>query len=176
MARKEKRTGEEKMSYWAAYYGDALVLNEKEFYDFCDRYRAVKNIDENEDLFEETTIREYPFESGSDPNDIFEVTDILIDECDGMRLMPFLHEGKENIYIWGENGLERSVHTKSMRCDNCYAIFAKKNRFGVKAIGQPPYASYEELKAEFQSRLAAYLPEDFSWDLHIGILDYACYA
>ena len=38
------------------------------------------------------------------------------------------------------------------------------------------YKSTEEIVKEFNEKLAAYIPDDFDWESHIGFFQYAAFA
>lgn len=163
-------------SYWAAYYGDALVLTGDEFENFVDKYAEVNGIPRNT-IFDDETIEEYAFCKSEDLNKTFHIAPVLKDNCDGMHLIPFKYNGEDNVYVLDENGkIKQFIHSKILRDKDCYAIFSERNRYGIKAFSEPPYHSYEELKHEFQNILQDYLPNNFDWDDHIGNFSYAAYA
>lgn len=162
-------------SFWAAYYGDALVLTEKEFDDFCEKYAQVNKL-EKEDMFEDS-IRGYNFKKGNDPEETFTIVDILSDYADGKYFVPFFTEGIPNEAVYDEDDklIKRAV-VSSWREHDCYAIFAEHNRYSGRAFLMPPYSSYKEFVQEFKDKLEKYLPEDFDWDGHLGCFSYAAYA
>lgn len=159
-------------SYWGANYGDALVLSQSEFDDFCEKYAKkhglIKSI-----LFDEETIEEYPFVSSKEKNENFWVTEINADNCDDMYLIPFVFEGRPNVR---NKETCQLIYSINLRHENCYAIFAKHCRYGMNAFMNPPYDSYESMKQEFIDDLSEYLPENFDWDKHIGSFSYASYS
>ena len=178
--------------YWAGYHGDALVLNEEEFEAFCECYVLVNGLvpfsddaDEMEErvtdyvrgMFDNEPIREYSWKCAVDKQKTFQIVDVLVDECDGMVLEPFLCDGHINQNGFDEQGnltiLWKSHH---LRCNNCYVVFADKNRCNGKAFFEPPYTSYGDFKQEFVGKLKDYLPDDFNWDIHLGHFRYAAYA
>lgn len=154
-------------SYWAGYYGVALVLKDKEFDDFCEKYKSINLIDDDtfDDALNEDGVRYYNF-IRSDKNGSFEITDVCVEECDGMYLIPYYHNGQEN----------KNYGNSSLRLNSCYAIFADKAMDSLSAFTKRPYESYADLVQEFKSKLKCYLPEDFNWDEHIGRFSYAANA
>lgn len=162
-------------SYWAAYYGVALVLNEQEYIDMSNRFGEISpDYLENGDLLEEGD--DIIFKNSA--RKTVKITQILADNCDGMCLIPFVQEdGDPNIFVaGGENEPPlRTVEAIDMRGDNCYVLFADKDMLGP-GVFLDTYHSYEELKKEFQEKLQEFLPENFDWDRHIGSFSYACYA
>lgn len=166
-------------SYWAAYYGVALVLKEKEFCDFLEKYAEKHNL-EREDLdekIEDDGVREYPFVKSAN-SEVFEITDILTDSCDGMYLIPFYNKGKKNTYFTDQEKKEvnKDYCALSLRDKNLYAVFSDKDMMSVESFEKKRYDSYEELVQEFKDKLQNYLPDDFEWDIHIGNFSYAAYA
>ena len=167
-------------SYWAGYHGDALVLSDKEFTDFCEQYAKAKNIDIDELIsdLESNSVRYYEVEKSCNADEVFEVTDILVDDCDGMYFVPFFDNGEINKYIKGEKEgtFVRALKGINMRSNSCYVVFSDKNRCSGDAFFNPPYNSYEAFRQEFVNKLKDYLPEDFDYDAHLGHFSYAAYA
>ncbi len=173
------------MNYWAGYQGSGLVLKENEFNDFLSRYEKM-NGDDISTFLEEEPIREYAFvksdyagkymEHDSIPSEhVFYVTDVLKDDCDGMFFTPYMSNGKKNLCWIGE---ERNPNYEEygMRADNVYVFWADKSMDGVNAFDEKPYASYQVFVDEFKSKVEKYLPDDFEWDRHPGLFNYAAYA
>lgn len=174
-------------SYWSAYYGAALVLNENEFDDFLNRYVKRKNIkrEEFDAGLEDTVIDEFQWlrsdakvedttifeENANDYNKCFEITFICKDTCDGMYLIPFRYKGRPNTTEYQER-----VHAFSTRDDNLYVIFSDKDLCSPTCFEEKPYPSYEAFVQEFKDKMEKYLPEDFDWDEHLGNFSYAAYA
>lgn len=154
-------------SYWAGYYGVALVLTDEEFDDFCEKYKSIKLIDDDtfNDALNENGVRDYNFIK-SDKNGVFDIIDVCTEDCDGMCLIPYFHEGKEN---------KHHANT-ALRLNSCYVVFSDKSMDSLSAFTKRPYESYEDLVQEFKNKLECYLPEDFNWDEHIGRFSYAAYA
>lgn len=161
-------------SYWAGYHGDALVFNEDEFLQFCKNYCEISRANKTElqEQIDACGIRDYDFiRSSSLPEGktFFQIVDILTDECDGMLLIPFILNGKPNIY---EPNKSR-IKCKDLRSENCYVVFSDKSRSDAKAFLDQPYSSYDEFVQEFKNKLEKYLPDNFDWDDHIGEFSYA---
>lgn len=162
-------------AYWAAYYGVALVLDEREYIDFSNRFGEIfPDSLENGDILEEGNTTTFQNSAGM----TVDITKIPTDNCDGMYLIPFVQEdGNPNIFIAGKESKTplRTVKGKNMRNGDCYAVFADKDMIGPGAFIDT-YHSYSEIKKEFQEKLKEFLPENFDWDRHIGVFSYACYA
>lgn len=175
-------------SYYAAYFGSALVLREKEYSQMIKNYEAkvVTRLRKTlqEDFFnmredEGCLIREYSFirsnNMGEDPNDVLEsessktfgIIDISPDDCDGMYLLPYLNNGK--LHWEHDTGID-------LRSEKLYAIFSDFQLDSPLAFIAKPYESYDNFVDEFKEKLKEYLPDDFDWDSHIGCFSYSCYA
>lgn len=153
-------------SYWAAYYGTALVLNENEFEDFKEKYNGIHKVNLDE-IFEDMPVQEYEFVRSKNINlsngDPFPITEVNHDDCDGMYLIPYVEEDDPDKWsLW--------------RTQNVYAVFSDKNMNCMAAFKEKRYESYEALVDEYKEKLLAYLPEDFDWDHHIGQFSYAAFA
>nr|WP_302168356.1 hypothetical protein [uncultured Schaedlerella sp.] len=59
-------------------------------------------------------------------------------------------------------------------CGVCYFFHSEHELDAPEAFDERPYNSYEEFKQEFKDKMAAYLPDDFGWDAHIGRFNYTC--
>lgn len=192
-------------SYYAAYYGSGVKLNEKEFDDFvkrylevnkttkgeivkenCARYNAPYYEDNAEDYFDNMVVsNETDFIWGADlsvhdrEKRRYFVTCISPDDCDGMRFQPYYTNGKANVYCSDKDGFNTNpdyVDFIGLRGEISYMFFSDCSLDSVKAFERRPYGSYEEFKQEFKDKMAEYLPDDFDWDAHIGRFNYACYA
>lgn len=156
-------------SYWAAYYGTALVLSEEEYVSFLNSYAEHHDIarEKMEEDIAEEGLRNYPFvrSKPTEADVTFEITEILTDDCDGMRLVPYRTAPGDSDY-------------KLLRWHNCFVVFSDKYPGSMlyHFSGEKAYESYDDLVTEFKDKLSAYLPEDFDWDTHIGVFDYAMYA
>lgn len=163
-------------SYWAAYYGDALVMSKKEFDSFLEHYAGMYGLDANE-MFEEESVNEYGFICSKNADRTFEITEVSTDSCEGMYFIPFMHEGTVNKTKFADNGdIIQAIETRNLHGRDSYVVYADKNRFYGDGVFSSPYASYQEMKQEFMDKLEKYLPEDFDWDAHIGAFSYAQYA
>lgn len=176
-------------SYYAAYHGSALVLEEKEFEQFLENYKklVVKKLKKElvEDFNRMLTgegcqIREYSFVKSNkihkNPNgilmsesksDIFEILDISPDDCDGMLLCPYLSYGK--LHWEADNFID-------YRYEKIFVIFSDYQLDSPLTFLEKPYNSYSDFVNEFKEKLSIYLPENFDWDKHIGSFSYCCYA
>lgn len=185
-------------SYWSAYYGTALVLNEDEFTQFLEKYTQIRNLTEPferphiDQLFEDCPIQEYDFirscckkETPVIPDDCFYVTPILENETDGVWFAPFIHPDGEHWNISSKNvtAYLSDQNTKVIDCyaditrgDNLYAIFADYSMDSPLQWIHRPYPTYNSLVNEFKKKMEHYLPKDFNWNAHIGRISYAAYA
>lgn len=156
---------------WAAYYGDALVLNDQEFEEFCRVYAKTNNI-EPDALFEKLSVREFDFVQSKVPDKTFHISDILSDDCDGKCLIPFYWKGRPNVPDNNNGYIKRFF----WREHDCYAVFADHDRYSVTDFSKQAYPSYEDFVQEFKDKLEKYLPDHFDWDSHLGCFSYAAYA
>lgn len=190
-------------SYYAAYYGSGLRLNEDEFNGFIEKYLEVtgqskkeiveKAWDDSElddDLNIESEFNdmvesdEISFLRSSDlhvtdqEKYYFLVVCVSPDNCDRMRFQPYYANGKINVYNYEKEWNENTdyVAPALIRDERSYLFYSDHTLDSPEVFVRRPYHSYEEFKQEFQNKMAAYLPDDFDWDAHIGRFDYACYA
>lgn len=169
---------------WAAYHGIAMVLNEKEFNDFLDRYCKKQNLTRKTLLCEIdfNTFAETPFKASNPDVPNFYITEINNDICEGASLYPMMSsENSVNMPIYDQNGKLKSsviVNDYDLGHQNCYAIFADKDiTSGTIFLGpEYRYNTYDELLTEFKNKMKDYLPDDFDWNIHIGDFSYAAYA
>ena len=163
-------------SHWAATHGIALVLSYKEMDEivesYCQKYPntelAQKKQDE-EDFFSLYEDDLFELENGI----MFSVTDVNADYADGMYFIPFkCQDGSFNTldkcetddyvsYAWREPGV--------------YALFSEHAWIRQKLYPNP-YPTYEDLVRNSKSKLIGLVPDDFSWDAHIGRFSYATYG
>lgn len=191
------------MSYWTGYSGSGLVLTEGEFQDMISLYNK-KNSSQAESLsntMEDLCIDEINLvksvyagtidvdvcglEKGRDMPE--ELCDKVIgvyaldpDYVEGATFWPFYRaNGEMNIFATrkeGEEPLEYRLLPADNNCDSSYFFFADKDLTSPMAFEKKPYDSYDDFVQEFKDKLAAYLPDDFDWNSHLGNLSYACYA
>lgn len=160
-------------SYWAGYWGSALVLTEAEFCDFVKHYAKIHHIENIEEKLKEArVVREYEWKK-SLGDGTFEILDVLSHENDGMTFWPFMKKNKDGKY---EPNVGPHLVYNVMRSENCYVIFSDKNLDDVRSFFEMRYPSYEVFKQEFKDKMEAYLPKDFDWDAHLGNFSYAAYA
>ena len=166
-------------SYWAVYSGVGLVLREPEYRVFLAAYAKAHKLSETffDEYCEDVSINEYEFIRAKALVTNMElkpfwVTEITTDTCEGMYFKPFVYNGKPNTFE--ERGLNIIDYRWSDK--DCYVFFSDKNMEGYNAFLEKPYASYGDFVQEFKDKLAAYLPDDFEWDEHLGNFSYACYA
>lgn len=192
-------------SYYAAYYGSGLRLNEKEFCDFIERYLEANKMSKEELVKEYCARCDIPYYEDDVENtfdtlitsnvmDFVWALDLSVndrekrrcfvncispDDSDGMSFQPYYTNGKANIYCADENGENTNpdyVDFIDLRGETTYMFYSDRSLDSVKAFERRPYNSYEEFKQEFKDKMATYLPDDFDWDAHIGRFNYACYA
>lgn len=159
------------MSHWAAYSGQGLVLNTYEFAIFQEKYlsnvnngdKGIKELGEYYDG--EKTIDEVHFtKPGTD--DTFMFFKVDDGSCEGFRLFNYRIDEKKNDK-WKQ---------ADVPMNNVYVLDAERQMDGMDCFDGPVYTSYEAFVQEFKDKLAAYLPEGFNWDAHIGYYSFACFA
>lgn len=158
-------------SFWAAYMGHGLVLDSQEFEAFLEAYVAAVPDDDPAlktlDAYMEWNygIDEVKFaKPGTD--DRFSLFCVDDGCCDGFRLWNYRVDGKKN----------KDYEMADIPMQNVYVLNAEHALDGVDCFDGPAYPSYEAFVQEFKDKMAAYLPDDFDWDSHIGSYSYACYA
>ena len=60
--------------------------------------------------------------------------------------------------------------------DGSYIIYTDKSTRPQDLLGNDGYKSTEEIIKEFKEKLAAYVPDDFDWEAHIGFFQCASFA
>lgn len=164
-------------SYWNAYYGDALILNEEEFDAFCKCYAKAHQLEEEFLGDMEYSIEEYEFIQSREKDKTFQITRISADDTDGKFFIPFIFDGKINKAEYDEAGhVVKEVKSRHWREHDCYAIFADRNRYLGNSFFVSVYRCYNEFVQEFKGKLENYLPDDFNWDEHLGIFSYAAWC
>ena len=191
-------------SYYEAYYGSGLKLNQMEFNEFVERYLEVTGqskkdivakvwdyseldyeIDIESEFDDMVRSDEVLFIYGSDlsvmdqTKHFFQVVYVSPDNCDGMCFQPYYSNGKMNVYFDNEKEQIKNtdyVEPISNRHEISYMFYSDHELDSPHAFKRKPYDSYEEFKQEFKDKMAAYLPDDFDWDAHIGRFNYACYG
>ena len=147
---------------------DALILDVKEFNTFTEKYQDAKNLtpEEMSDLITDMACHTMIWESCTEsdnhgqPFPPFEVKD-LDEDVKNVSFMLLSQSGKQE----GNADIDLTENW-------FYAIPASKDRFTAQALDNPPYANAEALYHDFYLRLHAYLPDDFRWEKHIGVLTY----
>lgn len=186
--------------YWAANHGTGLVLNATEFRLFAETYikKTEPNADtedELEDLIEDLLDR-IEYESlgltrskylgtpnATENEHVFYITSVSTDYCDGTWMVPYFIEKDgelvKNIQRTFEGNKfipNKDFVAHDLRYDDQYVVFSDKRLNSPDAFIEKPYPNYEALVQEFKDKLKAYLPDDFDWNAHIGMVDYASYA
>ena len=140
--------------YWSPTSGTALVFPKEEVRDFftrylLDTYRKDGVTDRDID-FIDCTISEY----GSDS-------------------FYFLRSAYRQSLLEDFHSLESCVNERA-------AAEHKKELFNSTRpqdlLGDDGYKSTEEIIKEFKEKLAAYVPDDFDWESHIGFFQCASFA
>lgn len=150
--------------YCEPYQATGCVLSGEEFAYFLQKYTAKHpDCDITEDTLDEVYLNEYDFER-SDNKGFFEVADIGSDEADGMYLCPFALEKDPKYRLIDLRGMDQ------------YVVFSDHNPGTLEFMEHPMYNSYTDILKEFKGKLKEYLPEDFSWDKHIGRIFYTVYC
>lgn len=123
-------------SYWAAYYGVALVLNEQEYIDMSNRFGEISpDYLENGDLLEEGD--DIIFKNSA--RKTVKITQILADNCDGMCLIPFVQEdGEPNIFVAGgeKEPPLRTVEAIDMRGGQLLYAFCRQGYVGTGSFSR----------------------------------------
>lgn len=186
-------------SYWAGYSGTGLVLDSSELEDMLETYRDKNPAEADiiDDMIDEGDFNEIKFIKGihageempglqDDKNhdydgktaSLYELSD---DNASGVTFWPFYRpNGTMNLNekladgTWNE--ADYSHPAWSDKNNTCYICFSEKDMNSPKAFEETPYATYDAFVQEFKDKWAAYLPEDFDWNAHLGYLSYACYA
>ena len=60
--------------------------------------------------------------------------------------------------------------------DGSYIIYTDKSTRPQDLLGADGYKSTEEIVKEFKEKLAAYVPDGFDWESHIGFFQCATFA
>lgn len=60
--------------------------------------------------------------------------------------------------------------------DGSYIIYTDKSTRPQDLLGDEGYKSTEEIVKEFKEKLAAYVPDGFDWESHIGFFQCATFA
>ena len=178
--------------YWSAASGTALILHKEEVSDFFTRYLLEtyrKNGVTDEDLdFINSTISDYgsdfhflrstyrqslledfrSLESCVDERtaaehtkELFDCVEYCEEECSGGVLYPFKKPASGK-FVDVEDG-------------SCI-IYTDKSTRPQDLLGNDGYKSTEEIVKEFKEKLAAYVPDNFDWESHIGFFQCAVFA
>lgn len=184
-------------SYWAGYAGTGLILTEPEFSAMLEVYME-KNPNERETIenMEDCMVDEIGFiksiYAGSSmpglqdkldeyADKVVYICELTDDNVDGLTFWPFYNpDGRMNVAVKGEDGCWGSPKYShpiwDSKADRCYVCWSKKDMSSPRAFEEKPYESYDAFVAEFASEWAAYLPDNFDWNVHLGYMSYACYA
>lgn len=187
-------------SYWAGYNGTGLILKQNEFDAFLEKYKeknptqadcvaeAIEDYPIDEVRFIMSThageelpgLQEVDYQDCADK--VFDLTELCNDDIDGFTFWPFFRkDGRMNVAEEKPDGDWEDAEMyhpmwEGEGIDRCYVIFSMKDFTSPRVFERPAYSSYEEFVQEFKDQVEAYLPEDFDWNAHLGVISYACYA
>lgn len=178
--------------YWGATSGTALVFQKEEVKDFFTRYLletyrkggvADEDIDSidcmisdygssfcflrsahRQSLLENFHSLESCVNEGSTAKhkkELFDCVEYCEEECSGGIFYPF-KEPAHGKFVDVEDG-------------SCI-IYTDKSTRPQDLLGADGYKSTEEIVKEFKEKLAAYVPDDFDWESHIGFFQCAAFA
>lgn len=161
------------------------ILDEYDSLYDCDRANLIRGVFAGRDLRDDHAPEKVPKslynrDDSNSQNDKYYFQAVLVDpdDCDGATLTPFYNSnGEKNVYVLDDDG--NVVRTQDYTVhlgEPVWAFFSDRDLASVNTLEARPYKGYSELLEEFKNKLAAYLPEDFQWDSHIGHFSYACYA
>ena len=161
--------------YWAGYRNAGMVLEEKEFNAFLEKYKEVHSDDQDVQSQIEaldngnTPIDEIKFFTSDavydDTDATFRIEKIGEDTCEGPYFVPFRMNGQTNVACQGER-----------KFGTLYFIPAAYDLCAPTVFEKQPYSSYDSFLREMDGKADCYLPNNFDWDAHIGVLSYACFA
>lgn len=177
-------------SYYTNYFGHIfelkLILRENEFHDFLKRYEelnGINGIEKEINTYYEDAIDEYCFiqsdcageyieDDDVPPRHTFRIMEFPIEESKDMVFIPYMSNGKRNMY-WTEWVINLDYVQYKMGAEAVYLIGSDKivNNL-VIYDGENRRFYYMELLDEFKRKMERYLPDDFDWDKHIGRLVY----
>ena len=109
---------------------------------------------------------------------VFESVCVSPGNCEGMYFHQYYSNGKPNVCFANVETDEKNpdyVDSYSPYGES-YMFFSDRVLDSPLAVERRPYNSYGEFKQEFKDKMAAYLPDDFNWDAHIGRFSYACFG
>jgi len=192
--------------YWSATSGTVLVFHKEEAKDFFTRYlletyRKDGVTDEDID-FINSTISDYEddfyflrsayrqslledfhsMESCVDERtatehqkELFNCVEYCEEECSGGVLYPFKKPARGK-FVDVEDG-SCIIYTDFVDVeDGSYIIYTDKSTRPQDLLGADGYNSIEEIVKEFKEKLAAYVPDNFDWESHIGFFQCATFA
>lgn len=156
--------------YWTGYHGQGLVLSTDEFDAFLDVY--VEKVKEDAMAVEQLEdwkagcidIAEVEFLNSSGGDMPFDII-FVGDDCEGFHFTPFRIGQKPNME-W------EAVEIG----EKAYIIDSDRDIDNMESFEKKAYESYEDFVQEFKDKCAGYLPDDFDWDAHLGMFDYARFA
>lgn len=180
------------VSYWSALSGTVLVLDKKEVKDFLKKYISVnfkageepdeQDMKELNDMIDENGYDEMPF-FRSVCREQFTLSFPTLESC----IEADFRSMEKNIFtamLYDEDEYSGGVMYKFDDKNGKYAsvdsggllFFTDKSTRPQDVLTGKSYKSTGEIVEEFKDKMAAYLPEDFDWDSHIGFFQCAAYA
>lgn len=175
-------------AFFQRYIETAMATPKSTAKDIIDGYGW--NLDDGNDL--EDMINEILDEIFVDEVAFVWSTDISLDVCharfftacvaspsrsDSMFFQPYYTNNKPNLYFVDKEEKTQNpdyISQVSLRHETSYVFYSDHKLDSVDVFESRPYNSYQEFRQEFQDKMAAYLPDDFDWDAHIGTFSYAC--
>lgn len=178
--------------YWSATSGTVLVLSKEEVRDFFTRYLLetymkdgvtdrdidfidcmISNYGDNF-YFLRSAYRQSLLEgfhslkscvnertTAEHKKELFNCVEYCEEECSGGMLYPFK-----------KPAFGKFVEVE----DGSYIIYTDESTRPQDLLGADGYKSTEEIVKEFKEKLAAYVPDDFDWESHIGFFQCATFA
>ena len=162
--------------YWSATSGTVLVFPKEEVRDFFTRYlletyRKDGATDRDVD-FIDCTISEYGSDSFYFLRSAYRQSLLedfhSLESCVNERTAA---EHKKELF----NCVEYCGKFVDVK-DGSYIIYTDRSTRPQDLLGDEGYKSTEEIVKEFKEKLAAYVPDDFDWESHIGFFQCATFA
>ena len=178
--------------YWSAASGTALILHKEEVSDFFTRYLLEtyrKNGVTDEDIdFINSMISDYGsdfyFLSSAYRQSLledFRSLESCVDERTAeehtkelFNCVEYCEEERSGgvLYPFKKPAIGTFVDVEDGSC----IIYTDKSTRPQDLLGNDGYKSTEEIVKEFKEKLAAYVPDNFDWESHIGFFQCAVFA
>lgn len=140
------------------------------------RHHNIEELFDNMVMADEIAFRWGADLSAEKPERCFSVDYESADDCNRALFQPYCVNGKVNVYYI--NKKTKTVNPDFVNfsdvCDACYFFHSEHELDAPEVFEERLYNSYEEFRQEFKDKMAAYLPDGFDWDSHIGRFNYAC--